>query len=146
MPLAHDRTVRMLTSPRRSSTPTSTFVASLHIVQADPSLTWPWIQISGSRDRNRALDGDMVAVELLDVDEVWASKKEKEDKKRKKEENQAFNDIRAHAGGPKKADKKKDDVEVEGQGLMLFDDEEVNDETKPREDSSSSLAHAANRD
>jgi protein SSD1 len=44
------------------------------------------IYISGSRDRNRALDGDTVAVELLDVDEVWAAKKEKEDKKRKKVE------------------------------------------------------------
>lgn len=27
--------------------------------------------ICGSKDRNRALEGDVVAVELLDVDEVW---------------------------------------------------------------------------
>ncbi|KAL7414362.1 hypothetical protein BDY24DRAFT_36922 [Mrakia frigida] len=92
------------------------------------------IYISGSRDRNRALDGDTVAVELLDVDEVWASKKEKEDKKRKKEENAAYNDIRAmnQAANSRRSDKKKDDVEVEGQGMMLFDDEEVTDETKPQ--------------
>ena len=43
------------------------------------------IYICGSKDRNRALEGDIVAVELLDVDEVWGTKKEKEEKKRKKE-------------------------------------------------------------
>lgn len=32
----------------------------------------------------------------------------------------------------RKDDKKKDDVEVEGQGLMLFEDEEVTDEIKPQ--------------
>lgn len=70
----------------------------------------------------------------LQVDEVWAAKKEKEDKKRKKEENAAYNDIRGtgSAVAARKSDKKKDDVEVEGQGLMLFDDEEVTDEVKPR--------------
>lgn len=77
------------------------------------------IYICGSKDRNRALEGDIVAVELLDVDEVWGTKKEKEEKKRKKEENAAY-DIK----GGRKDDKKKDDVEVEGQGMMLFDDEE----------------------
>ena len=41
------------------------------------------IFICGSKDRNRALEGDLVAVELLIVDEVWESKKEK---KRRKEE------------------------------------------------------------
>lgn len=79
------------------------------------------IYICGSKDRNRALEGDIVAVELLDVDEVWSTKKEKEEKKRKKEENAAY-DPKSIAG--RKNDKKKDDVEVEGQGLMLFDDEE----------------------
>lgn len=78
------------------------------------------IYICGSKDRNRALEGDIVAVELLDVDEVWSTKKEKEEKKRKKEENAAY-DVR---NGGRKDDKKKDDVEVEGQGLMLFEDEE----------------------
>jgi protein SSD1 len=77
------------------------------------------IYICGSKDRNRALEGDIVAVELLDVDDVWATKKEKEEKKRKKEENSAY-----EPKGVRKDDKKKDDVEVEGQGLMLFDDEE----------------------
>jgi protein SSD1 len=79
------------------------------------------IYICGSKDRNRALEGDIVAVELLDVNEVWGTKKEKEEKKRKKEENSAY-DLKSGAG--RKDDKKKDDVEVEGQGLMLFEDEE----------------------
>ena len=79
------------------------------------------IYICGSKDRNRALEGDIVAVELLDVDEVWGTKKEKEEKKRKKEENAAY-DLKSAAG--RKDDKKKDDVEVEGQGLLLFEDEE----------------------
>ena len=48
-------------------------------------------------------------------------KKEKEEKKRKKEDNAAY-DPKSIAG--RKNDKKKDDVEVEGQGLMLFEDEE----------------------
>ena len=78
------------------------------------------IYICGSKDRNRALEGDIVAVELLDVDEVWGTKKEKEEKKRKKEENSAYE----KSGAGRKDDKKKDDVEVEGQGLMLFEDEE----------------------
>ncbi|KAF9567331.1 SSD1 protein [Agrocybe pediades] len=86
------------------------------------------IYICGSKDRNRALEGDIVAVELLDVDEVWGTKKEKEEKKRKKEENAAY-DLK---NGGRKDDKKKDDVEVEGQGLMLFEDEEVTDEVKPQ--------------
>ncbi|KZO93722.1 RNB-domain-containing protein [Calocera viscosa TUFC12733] len=88
------------------------------------------IYICGSKDRNRALEGDIVAVELLDVDEVWGTKKEKEEKKRKKEENAAYDVVKLNAG--KKNDKKKDDVEVEGQGLMLFEDEEVTDEVKPQ--------------
>ncbi|EIW82128.1 RNB-domain-containing protein [Coniophora puteana RWD-64-598 SS2] len=87
------------------------------------------IYICGSKDRNRALEGDIVAIELLDVDEVWGTKKEKEEKKRKKEENSAY-DFKSTAG--RKDDKKKDDVEVEGQGLMLFEDEEVTDEVKPQ--------------
>jgi protein SSD1 len=52
---------------------------------------------------------------------VWGTKKEKEEKKRKKEENAAY-DMKSSVG--RKDDKKKDDVEVEGQGLMLFEDEE----------------------
>ncbi|KAI7954609.1 hypothetical protein MJO28_005009 [Puccinia striiformis f. sp. tritici] len=87
------------------------------------------IYICGSKDRNRALEGDVVAVELLDVDEVWGTKKEKEEKKRKKEENQAF-DTRAQQNN-RREDKKRDDVEVEGQGLTLFEEEEVNDDQRP---------------
>ncbi|BEJ00527.1 hypothetical protein CcaverHIS631_0503840 [Cutaneotrichosporon cavernicola] len=84
------------------------------------------IYICGSKDRNRALEGDIVAVELLDVDEVWGTKKDKEEKKRKKEESYDVKPATA-----KRLEKKKDDIEVEGQSLTLFDDEEVNDETKP---------------
>ncbi|ORY94051.1 hypothetical protein BCR43DRAFT_443784 [Syncephalastrum racemosum] len=35
------------------------------------------IFINGSRNRNRALDGDIVAVRLLDADKAWESKKER---------------------------------------------------------------------
>ena len=87
------------------------------------------IYICGSKDRNRALEGDIVAIELLDVDEVWGTKKEKEEKKKRKEENAAY-DLKPAT--VKKLEKKKDDVEVEGQGLTLFDDEEVDDDTKPK--------------
>ncbi|RHZ68375.1 hypothetical protein Glove_295g26 [Diversispora epigaea] len=83
------------------------------------------IYICGSKDRNRALEGDVVAVELLDPDKVWQTKKEKEEKKRKKEESSGID--------KKKIDKKKDDVEVEGQGLLLFEDDDiVTDEQRPK--------------
>ncbi|CAG8612066.1 7914_t:CDS:10 [Paraglomus occultum] len=83
------------------------------------------IYICGSKDRNRALEGDIVAVELLDPEKVWQTKKEKEEKKRKKEESIGID--------RKKIDKKKDDVEVEGQGLLLFDDDDiVSDEQRPK--------------
>ncbi|BGP09894.1 Translational repressor [Rhodotorula toruloides] len=88
------------------------------------------IYICGSKDRNRALEGDIVAVELLDVDEVWGTKKDKEEKKRRKEEQASYDPKTAR--DLRKQDKKKDDVEVEGQGLLLFEDEEVTDETKPQ--------------
>ncbi|KAG0175215.1 hypothetical protein DFQ28_005394 [Apophysomyces sp. BC1034] len=39
------------------------------------------IYICGSRDRNRALEGDVVAVRLVDVDKVLREKKEKEEAK-----------------------------------------------------------------
>ncbi|BGP50054.1 Translational repressor [Rhodotorula kratochvilovae] len=88
------------------------------------------IYICGSKDRNRALEGDVVAIELLDVDDVWGTKKDKEEKKRKKEEQASFDPRTAR--DLRKQDKKKDDVEVEGQGLLLFEDEEVTDEQKPQ--------------
>lgn len=121
------------------------------------------IFICGSKDRNRALEGDLVAVELLVVDEVWESKKEKEEKKRRKDNTLTkFNassvlsdDIHNDATSTlatdnnDKADteseglgrrgslkqrptmKKNDDVEVEGQALLLVEEEEINDEVKP---------------
>lgn len=121
------------------------------------------IFICGSKDRNRALEGDLVAVELLVVDEVWESKKEKEEKKRRKDHpmgksnnasvmnDDIHNDATSILLGTddNKAEpesdglgrrgslkqrptmKKNDDVEVEGQSLLLVEEEEINDEVKP---------------
>jgi protein SSD1 len=84
------------------------------------------VTYSGSKDRNRALEGDVVAIELLDVDDVWGTKKEKEEKKRRKEETASYDPRNAAAASSaaylRKQDKKNDDVEVEGQGMTLFDD------------------------
>ncbi|KAK4164918.1 hypothetical protein QBC43DRAFT_44852 [Cladorrhinum sp. PSN259] len=111
------------------------------------------IFICGSKDRNRALEGDLVAVELLDVDEVWSQKREKEEKKKRKD----ITDTRSGStagnsqgggngddtgngeGGLRRrgslrqrpTQKKNDDVEVEGQSLLLVEEEEINDEQKP---------------
>jgi protein SSD1 len=118
------------------------------------------IFICGSKDRNRALEGDLVAVELLDVDEVWGQKREKEEKKKRKDitdtrtsgstngnSNQSHRDNSTNGdeqpsagdGGIRRrgslrqrpTQKKNDDVEVEGQSLLLVEEEEVNDEQKP---------------
>ena len=116
------------------------------------------IFICGSKDRNRALEGDYVAIELLDVDEVWGQKREKEEKKKRKDitdnrgggannnndrpsraESSANGDTGSNEGGLKRRgslrqrpiQKKNDDVEVEGQSLLLMEEEEVNDEQKP---------------
>lgn len=154
------------------------------------------IYICGSKDRNRALEGDLVAVELLVVDDVWGSKKEKEEKKRRKDAstqhdllalnshddyhndasasiinnnnsnsphtpspNSPFNQKRSitpnsgtsnidnsnevseisnspnvrRRGSLKQrpTQKKNDDVEVEGQSLLLVEEEEISDEFKP---------------
>ncbi|KAK4669787.1 Translational repressor [Podospora pseudopauciseta] len=109
------------------------------------------IFICGSKDRNRALEGDLVAVELLDVDEVWSQKREKEEKKKRKDitdtrsgstagTNQgSTNDDNGAEGGLRRrgslrqrpTQKKNDDVEVEGQSLLLVEEEEINDESKP---------------
>ena len=116
------------------------------------------IFICGSKDRNRALEGDYVAVELLDVDEVWGQKREKEEKKKRKDitdarpgassDRSAKNDATTNSengstggfeGGIKRrgslrqrpTQKKNDDVEVEGQSLLLMEEEEINDEQKP---------------
>lgn len=114
------------------------------------------IFICGSKDRNRALEGDLVAVELLVVDEVWESKKEKEEKKRRKDNtllkntsvlsDDIHNDATSTLNDDSKDDeglgrrgslkqrptmKKNDDVEVEGQSLLLVEEEEINDDVKP---------------
>lgn len=126
------------------------------------------IFICGSKDRNRALEGDLVAIELLVVDEVWDSKKEKEEKKRRKDNtlgktpttsimNDDIHNDATSTSAPttsgetedkSEADgdsgltrrgslkqrptmKKNDDVEVEGQSLLLVEEEEINDEIKP---------------
>ncbi|KAH9843419.1 RNB protein [Teratosphaeria destructans] len=110
------------------------------------------IFICGSKDRNRALEGDLVAVELLDVDEVWGQKREKEEKKKRKEITDqrtgsitAVNDATtapessAAEGGIRRrgslkqrpTQKKNDDVEVEGQSVLLMEEDEINDEQKP---------------
>ncbi|SCU86948.1 LAMI_0D04170g1_1 [Lachancea mirantina] len=131
------------------------------------------IYICGSKDRNRALEGDLVAVELLMVDDVWGSKKEKEEKKRRKDatsqqdiplntnedyHNDASSYVASatHSGLTPPIDKeeksststsgsikrrgslkqrptqkKNDDVEVEGQSLLLVEEEEISDNFKP---------------
>ncbi|ORY71213.1 uncharacterized protein BCR38DRAFT_453817 [Pseudomassariella vexata] len=102
------------------------------------------IFICGSKDRNRALEGDLVAVELLDVDEVWGQKREKEEKKKRKDitdtrSGSTNGNSQSHSGGIRRrgslrqrpTQKKNDDVEVEGQSLLLVEEEEINDESKP---------------
>ncbi|KAJ5491222.1 Virulence protein SSD1 [Penicillium diatomitis] len=115
------------------------------------------IFICGSKDRNRALEGDYVAVELLDVDEVWNQKKEKEEKKKRKDITDARSGSNAGIDKLGRSDstgerqevapdgsirrrgslrqrptqKKNDDVEVEGQSLLLVEEDEISDEQKP---------------
>jgi len=111
------------------------------------------IFICGSKDRNRALEGDLVAVELLDVDEVWSQKREKEEKKKRKDitDTRSGSTAGNNQGGANGDDagngeggirrrgslrqrptqKKNDDVEVEGQSLLLVEEEEINDDQKP---------------
>ncbi|ROT43070.1 RNB-domain-containing protein [Sodiomyces alkalinus F11] len=111
------------------------------------------IFICGSKDRNRALEGDLVAVELLDVDEVWSQKREKEEKKKRKDitdtrsgstNGQNPSSTNPDDGNPaegglrrrgslrqRPTQKKNDDVEVEGQSLLLVEEEEISDEHKP---------------
>lgn len=136
------------------------YVATDGLLDAD-------IFICGSKDRNRALEGDLVAVELLVVDEVWTSKREKEEKKRRKDNvpnskpsdlnddlhNDATTSVstssNTNSGNGSELDenqkplnrrgslkqrptqKKNDDVEVEGQSLLLVEEEEISDDCKP---------------
>ncbi|KIV78796.1 hypothetical protein PV11_06406 [Exophiala sideris] len=114
------------------------------------------IFICGSKDRNRALEGDLVAIELLDVDEVWGQKREKEEKKKRKDitdtrssgtsqngKNDTSSTTDTQSIAPdgsirrrgslrqRPTQKKNDDVEVEGQSLLLMEEEEISDEAKP---------------
>ncbi|WFD35078.1 Translational repressor [Malassezia cuniculi] len=84
------------------------------------------IFISGSKDRNRALEGDLVAVELLDPVDVWMIKKEKEGKKKRKDD-----DAGAVTISGRRPDKIKDDLEVEGAQRSLVEDEEHSDDGPP---------------
>ncbi|KPI35403.1 Virulence protein SSD1 [Cyphellophora attinorum] len=110
------------------------------------------IFICGSKDRNRALEGDLVAIELLDVDEVWGQKREKEEKKKRKDTTEMRHDrgsksdnsaVETPSIAPdgsirrrgslrqRPTQKKNDDVEVEGQSLLLMEEEEISDDHKP---------------
>ncbi|CCH60132.1 hypothetical protein TBLA_0C03280 [Henningerozyma blattae CBS 6284] len=144
------------------------------------------IYICGSKDRNRALEGDFVGVELLPVDDVWESKKVKEEKKKRKDAsiqqtgvslsssedyhndassiliptnsikiennnesilNESENLTKLEMGNRstsvtgslrrrsslkyRPTQKKNDDLEVEGQSLLLVEEEEINNEFKP---------------
>lgn len=40
------------------------------------------IYIGGAHDKNRAMDGDLVAVQLVDVEKVWKLRKERQRKRR----------------------------------------------------------------
>lgn len=97
----------------------------------------------------------MVAVELLDVDEVWGQKREKEEKKKRKDISEATRGVNVSSSDANTGDgsseqtsqpggmrrrgslrqrptqKKNDDVEVEGQSLLLVEEEEISDEQKP---------------
>lgn len=97
------------------------------------------IFICGSKDRNRALEGDLVAVELLDVNDVWESKKEKEEKKRRRDANEdtllvetANGELRRKGSLKQRpTHKRNDDMEVEGQTLLLKEEEQVSDQARP---------------
>ncbi|KAK9469084.1 hypothetical protein V1512DRAFT_289554 [Lipomyces arxii] len=89
------------------------------------------IYICGSKDRNRALEGDIVAVELLTVDEVWGSKREKEEKKKRKDGDENSGLQRRGSLRTRPIQKKNDDVEVEGQGLLLVEEDEISDDSRP---------------
>ncbi|CAM0142981.1 hypothetical protein VKS41_006268 [Umbelopsis sp. WA50703] len=74
------------------------------------------VYICGSRDRNRALDGDVVAIKLVDVDRVLREKREKEEAKL------------ARNGGQARV--RKPDEEDDNE-IMLGGDEDI-DKVKPK--------------
>lgn len=72
------------------------------------------IYLFGSRARNRALEGDLVAVRLLDVENIWAMKKDR-DRKREEERN-----------GGKKVTKVEDDDDAEDEDISDAEDGDEN--------------------
>ncbi|KAI9322437.1 hypothetical protein BX666DRAFT_1848894 [Dichotomocladium elegans] len=81
------------------------------------------IFIHGQRDRNRALDGDVVAVRMLDVDVVW--KKKKEAKRKRTEENAK---IRANAEA--QADTNAEECHGDNGNMVSEVDEETEEESE----------------
>ncbi|VDC02310.1 unnamed protein product [Peniophora sp. CBMAI 1063] len=77
------------------------------------------ICICGHKGSDGAAEADNVAVELLDIDEVWATKKEGKT---------VYENVRSATDH--KNDERKGEFAVEGQGLTLFEDEEVRDQVK----------------
>ncbi|EEB08005.2 ribonuclease II family protein [Schizosaccharomyces japonicus yFS275] len=112
------------------------------------------IFICGSKDRNRALEGDLVAVELLNVDEILRAKREKEEKKIRRNlslsgasKSAAMDKAKSYTIGMSVAlgmnqdevletrpiEKRKNDYEVTGQCMFFVDDDLSLDENfKPK--------------
>lgn len=83
------------------------------------------IFILGRRQRNRALEGDVVAVRLLDVDKIWERKKEEV---RKKKEESAKEKAAAAAAATNGKDAEEDALSDND------DDEEEEDQTHDEEE------------
>jgi hypothetical protein len=80
------------------------------------------IYIHGAMSRNRALEGDVVAVQLKDVDQVWDVKKKKDEKNAefKKERN-----------GSSNAEEQRE-VEIIPQKTEVEDESDDEDRNKPK--------------
>lgn len=76
------------------------------------------IYIYGQRDRNRALEGDVVAVRLLDVDKIWSSKKRRDQKRKEQRE------------GANKASPPETKDETKGENMKPSGAEQENEEQK----------------
>ncbi|KAL2315007.1 Ribonuclease II family protein [Schizosaccharomyces pombe] len=111
------------------------------------------IFICGSKDRNRTLEGDLVAVELLDVNEIMQTKREKEEKKIRR--NLSFSGSSKYSVNSKakmmsistpmalgmnrgvlsferSIEKRKNDYEVTGQSLSFVDDVSLTPDSAPK--------------
>ncbi|OBZ83463.1 DIS3-like exonuclease 2 [Choanephora cucurbitarum] len=76
------------------------------------------IYIGGIFDRNRAMDGDFVAVELLDIDDIWRQRQEREQKKETRRKEQERTD-----------DQPGEDPDA---SVTLEEEVELEDEQKPK--------------